>query len=62
MKLSIAAAVAAASIIVSGCSGASGIGGAQSAAPMARHRPPSAALSPPHSTTSPRPSIRPVST
>ena len=33
MKLSLAAAVAAASIIVSGCSGTSGIGGTQSAAP-----------------------------
>lgn len=33
MKLSLAAAVVAASIIVSGCSGASGLGGAQSAAP-----------------------------
>ncbi len=33
MKLSLAAAVVAASIIVSGCSGSSGIGGTQSAAP-----------------------------
>ncbi len=33
MKLSLAAAVAAASLIVSGCSGTSGIGGTQSAAP-----------------------------
>lgn len=35
MKLSIAAAIAAASIVVSGCSGNSGIGGTQSAAPGA---------------------------